>query len=99
MTSGRFFFQDEVAGTNVVFSDGSLGFIPAGLPPETIKGLFTGNENARKACEDFQPVCRHRINWTNCTALAVLILSYAVLLFRPRDKLSPPAESRRDGSQ
>ena len=92
MISGRFFFRDEVAGANVVFSDGNVGFIPAGLPLETIKGLFTGDENARKACERFQPVHRHQINWTNCTALAVLILSYAVLLFRPRDKLPPPAE-------
>ena len=66
MASGLFIFRDEVAGANVVFSDGSLGFIPAGLPPETIKGLFIGDEKARKACEEFQPVYRHRINWTNC---------------------------------
>ncbi len=84
ITPGGFFFQDEVAGANAVFSDGSVWSIPIDLPPEIFRGLFTGDEKAWKAWEEFQPVHRHRINWTNCTALAVLILSYAVLLFRPR---------------
>jgi hypothetical protein len=84
---GGIFFQDEVAGANVVLSDGSVCVIPAGLPPETLKGLFTGDERALQACTAYR-----RINWTNCTALAVLILSYAVLLFRRRDKLPPQAE-------
>ena len=56
------------------------------MPLETLRGLFTGDEKARKACEEFRSARQRRINWTNCTALAVLILSYAVLLFRPRDK-------------
>ena len=92
MTSGGFFFQDEVAGAYGVLSNGHMCFIPAGLPPATLRGLFTGVQDARTLCEDFRPVLRHRINWTNCAALAVLILSYAVLLFRPRDKFPPQAE-------
>ena len=89
--SGGFFFQDEMV-TNILASDGSVRVIPADLPPETLRGLFTGDEKAWKAWEEFEAAPPHRINWTNCTALAVLILSYAVLLFRPRDKLPQPAE-------
>ena len=90
--SGRFFFHDET-GANAVFSDGSVWFIPAGLPPETLRGLFTGDE---KACEEYPLVHSQRINWTNCAALVVLTLSYAVLLFHTRKKRSstlPPAPS------
>jgi hypothetical protein len=84
--SGGFFFQDEF-GAHVLLSDGSVRFIPAGLPPETLRGLFTGDQQAWKACDEDFPTVRHRrINWTNCTALAVLVISYAVLVFRPRDK-------------
>jgi hypothetical protein len=94
MVSGQFFFQDEAA-VNVLFSDGSVQSIPADLPPEAIHGLLTGNQKAWKACEeDFQHVGHRRIHWANCAALAVLILSYAWMLFRPRDKrpaTAPPA--------
>ena len=86
--SGGFFFQDEVAGANALLSDGSVCFLPVGLPPETLRGLFTGDEKAMQACTAYQ----RRIHWTNCAALAVLILSYAVLVLRPRDKLPPPGE-------
>jgi hypothetical protein len=90
MASGGFIFRDEVAGANAMFSDGSVWFIPAGLPPATLRGLFTGEQDAWKAWETLQPVHHHRrINWTNCTALAVLVLSYGVLLFRRRDRLPP----------
>ena len=91
MISGGFFFQDEF-GANVMLSDTSVEFLPAGLPPETLRGLFTGDEKAWKAFEGFPSVHLRRINWTNSAALAVLILSYAVLLFRRRDKLPPQAE-------
>ncbi len=89
--SGGYFFQDEMV-TNVLASDGSVWSIPVDLPPEIFRGLFVGDAKAWEACEEFQAARPHRINWTNCAALAVLILSYAVLLFRPRDKLPPPAE-------
>ena len=89
--SGRFFFHDE-AGSNVLLSDGSVEFIPAGLPPETLRGLFTGDEKAWQACENFHAACQWRINWTNMASLAVLIISYGVMLFRPLDKRPPEVE-------
>ena len=76
---GGFFFQDEVAGSYVLFSDGTVWFIPAGLPPETLKGVFTGDEKAMQACTAYQ----RRIHWTNCIAVAVLVVSYAALLLEP----------------
>ncbi len=97
--SGGFFFQDEMV-THVLASDASVWSIPANLPSATLRGLFTGDEKAWRVCEEFEMAPPRRINWTNCTALAVLILSYGVLLFRPRDKVlravhpaspSPPA--------
>jgi hypothetical protein len=81
--SGGFFFQDEV-GTNALFSDGKVYFIPAGLSPETLRGVFTGDEAARRACEEYPLVCQYRINWTNWIALAVFVSSYVVLLVRTR---------------
>ncbi len=86
--SGGFFFND-VAGAFALRSDGRIEIIPADMPPKVLAGLFTGDDKAWRTFEQ----CRHqRVNWTNCTALAVLILSYAVLLFRPRDKLPPQTE-------
>jgi prepilin-type processing-associated H-X9-DG protein len=93
MVSGGFFYQDEkVGGGNVLFSDGHVEFIPVGLPPETLRGLFTGDEKAWQACEQFQAAILWRINWTNCAALAVLVISYGVMLFRPREKRPAEAE-------
>ena len=71
-----------------MLSNGFPCSIPARLPPDTFRGYFTG-EQVQGVCEGFQPVHRHRIDWTNCTALAVLILSYAVLLFSSRQQASP----------
>jgi hypothetical protein len=83
--SGGFLFHDEPV-VNVLFSDRSVRAIPAGLPPETLRGLFIGDQRAWKECEeDFATVRPRRINWTNCAAVAVLILSYAVMLLRPRE--------------
>ena len=93
---GGFFFQDEVAGSYAVFSDGAVRFIPVGLPSETLKGLFTGDEKAWHAYEEFR---RPRIHWANCTALAVLIISCAVLLFRRRDRPLPAAAAGTGGEE
>jgi hypothetical protein len=120
--SGGFFFQDEPV-VNALFSDASVRPIPAGLPPKTLRGLFTGDlseggirlvpdwptpkdledegfdlehQKPLKVCDESPVVRRRRIHWANCTALAVLMISYAVLLFRPRDRHDspvPPANS------
>ena len=63
-----FFLMDEPE-TNILFSDGSVMPVPAGLPPKLLRGLFTGDEKAWKACEQFQSVRHSRIHWTNCAAL------------------------------
>ena len=52
---GGFFFQDEVAGSYAVFSDGAVRFIPVGLPSETLKGLFTGDEKASACLRRISP--------------------------------------------
>jgi len=93
LADGQLFFQEEtIAHGFVLFSDGSVHDIPAGLPPETLRGLITGDREPWEVDAHFRQVrqqTRLRIHWANCTALAVLILSYAVLLFRPRDKRPP----------
>jgi prepilin-type processing-associated H-X9-DG protein len=83
-SSDGFFFWDEAKGANVAFSDGSVEFIPAGLPPETLRGLIMGDAKAWAACGEFQATRQQHIHWTNCIAVAVLVLSYALLLLRPR---------------
>ncbi len=89
--SDTFFFHDEIAGSYILFSDASVAFVPAGLPSETSKSILTGDKKVEDARKGFQPVRRRRIHWANCTALAVLVISYAVLLFRPREKRPPNA--------
>jgi hypothetical protein len=59
--------------------------------------LEGGGEEFRRGCQEL-PMIRHRkIHWVNCAALAVLVMSYAVLLFRPRDKLPPEVEPAAPG--
>ena len=81
-----FFVQTETtANTHVLLSDRSVRSIPPGMPPEILGGLFVGDEKAWKACDKFPTTHRERIltiYWTNCVALAVLIVSYAVLVLR-----------------
>ncbi len=86
--SDGFLYDVEFTGAWTVRSDEQDCFLYAGLPPETLKGLFTGDAKAWEAYNAFQQAPQRRIHWANCTALAVLVLSYAVLLFRPRDR--PP---------
>ena len=42
--SSGFFFQEEADGVNVAFSDGHIEILRAGVPPETLRGRFTGDE-------------------------------------------------------
>ncbi len=94
---GGFLFQDEVAGSYALFSDGTVWFIPAGLPPETLKGVFAGDEKAMQACTAYQ----RRIHCANCIAVAVLVVSYAALLLNLREAKPatphPPAAADEHG--
>jgi hypothetical protein len=95
LIDGFFSYTETVTKVHVLLSDLSVRSIPVGLQPETLSHLFAGDEKAWKACEEFPPVRQGRmlkVHWANCTALAVLIISYAVLLFRPRERRSPDAE-------
>ncbi len=92
----KFFVRKEaIRQVRVLRSDGSVRIIPAGLPRDTVRGLFLGaDERTWETCEEVSPVVEQKVcvNWTNCASLAVLVLSYAVLLFRRRDKLPPQTE-------
>ena len=98
--SGGFFFQDEVAGANVAFSDGQVRFIPAGLPPETLQGLFTGDEKAWKACEEFQtgPPAADQLDQLHRAGGAHSFLRGAALFARNQRDPTPAGCAGGDGT-
>jgi hypothetical protein len=78
------FPSEDVPGANILFSDGTVKCIPTELPPATLRGLLTGDQDAWRACEEFHRARSIRMAWTMCVAPAVLVIFYALLLFRPR---------------
>ena len=61
--------------------------------PETLRGLLTGDRNARRACEEFQRTRTARMVWAACVAPVLLTAFYGLLVFRPRR--TPPASVAR----
>jgi hypothetical protein len=90
----------STTGACVVFSDGSVAFIPTDVSPEVIRKLLTGDETTWEAY-DKQSQTRYklarareddeyRIGWAT---FATLVLSYVVLLCWPTGT-TPAAESQ-----
>ena len=79
---GNFFLHDTAIGSSVAFADGRIGFIPLGGPRELVEQTLRGDPESYEKLRDLSFV--RRIHWPNCAALAALVLSVAVMLFRPR---------------
>ncbi|HUT88618.1 MAG TPA: DUF1559 domain-containing protein [Thermoguttaceae bacterium] len=80
-----YFYHDESGGANVAMADGTVEFLPERITPATLEAMLTidGGEPT-----DWQllPELRPRPNWPHIVAPIVLIVSYLVLLLRPRKR-------------
>jgi len=85
--SGGYFFHHGF-GVCAAFADGSVRFY-RGIPTaEALKAMLTidGGEQIDIENIELDPGSVNKPNWSNCIAVAVLVVSVALLLFRPRRK-------------
>jgi prepilin-type processing-associated H-X9-DG protein len=83
MRSNGYFYHDTPAGANVAFVDGHESFLPTNnLTPDRLSKLFAiggcNDEGILPAVETEDL----RIDWFNCIALTVWIVSVVLLLYR-----------------
>ena len=96
-TEGETYFHHGIRVTNAVLADSSLRILLEGISPKTLEALLTidGGESI-----DLDGLSKRKINWTNCTALVVLVVSILLLLLRPRRRSQDPTAepaARLDG--
>jgi prepilin-type processing-associated H-X9-DG protein len=99
---GEFFRHDAFAGAHVLFADGSVRFVPAGCPPDLLKGVLAGDPERIQDLDMFQATIERRANLPNWSSLAGLVISVAVMLLRPRRSPSreagQPEQPMRSGA-
>ena len=78
-------------GANVLFSDGSVEFIPADMPPALLRAVLTGEEGSREPYKEWERARRDRIEWIDFAAWSTLVLSYIALLSWPSGNSPAPA--------
>jgi len=79
-----YFYHDE-PGSNIAMADGSVRSLPQRTRQATLEAMLTidGDEQIDL---DFLPDLRPRPNWSRIFAPIVLIVSYLILLLRPRKR-------------
>ena len=80
-----YFCHEDPAGANVAMADGSVDFLPERIAPATVEAMLTidgGDPIAWVLLPELQP----RPYWSRIFAPIVLIVSYLVLLLRPRKR-------------
>jgi len=80
-----YFYHDEPGGANVAMADGSVDFLPERITPATVEAMLTidsGDPIAWVLLPELQP----RPYWSRIFAPIVLIISYLILLLRPRGR-------------
>ncbi len=70
----------------ILFSDGSVEYIPTDVPPDALRGRLTGDESAREFCEGWLRAREDRTMWKQFAAFATLAFAYALLLCWPEGK-------------
>ena len=103
MSSPGFFYQDVPAGVNVSFADGHQQFVSAAaMTSDRAREWLAVGGFKDEAIDYSAPGYERQINWANCFALAVWIVSVALLLVRawcsrrlalidgPADETPPP---------
>jgi prepilin-type processing-associated H-X9-DG protein len=94
-----YFYHDQT-GANAAFVDGSVRFLPADTPTETLETLLTINDG--KSLPNISSLGvfpEPPLHWEHITALLVLAGSYALLLFRPRRRNVPAGQTALGAGQ
>ena len=86
-TLGYNYFYHDRPAINVGFADGHVDILPLDISPENLASLLTrdGGEEIGDI-RSMWPHFTNRLHWSRIISLIVLALSYAILLFRPRQK-------------
>jgi hypothetical protein len=80
------YFDHEAHGLNVAMADGSVQFLHHGFSPETLGALITV---ADKGPIDFDSEPPTRPQWGHILGLTTFVISFFVLLVRPRGRHRP----------
>ena len=85
--SGQYFFHDRF-GVYAACADGSVRFYPGKPSTDALRAMLTidGGEEIDVDNIELDPGDTRRVNWSNCVALAVLVLSVGLLLFGGRGR-------------
>ena len=83
MCSNGYFYHATPAGANVAFVDGHESFLPtSNLTPERLPKLLAIGGCSNDGILPSMEAEELRINWYNCVALAVWLVSVSLLLYR-----------------
>ena len=77
-------FYDEKPGAYALFADGSVHFLPQQITQEDLKALLTRDGGESLDPADLEDRYPPRFRWDRVAALAVFVLSFLLLLLRPR---------------
>ena len=80
--SERWYHRGKTRGITVCFADGSVGFLPADIPPEKLRALLTPNGGE----EAYNWRDGTKTDWERVVAWLVLAASMTILVLRPRRK-------------
>jgi prepilin-type processing-associated H-X9-DG protein len=89
---GGYFFQNEL-GVNMAMADGSVEFVPERISPSSLETLLTVSD---KQTIDFDALPPKRPHWSHIIGLATLVVSFLLLLLRPRRREPAVAKQSLD---
>jgi hypothetical protein len=91
MGSGGYFYHDQPYGANVAFVDSGVRFLHAGFPREIFAALLCRDGDKPADILDVVDIAGSgapAFHWAHLVALVTLVLSFLLLLLRPRKR--PP---------
>jgi prepilin-type processing-associated H-X9-DG protein len=89
-----YFCHVERGGVNVAMADGSVQFLPDQTSPQALEAMLTIDGGDDPTEWELLPEPQPRPDWPHIVAPIVLVVSYLVLLLRPRRPLPGDSEGR-----
>ncbi len=77
-------FYDKQPGAHALFADGSVHFLPQQITQDDLKALLTRDGGESLDPADLEDRYPPRFRWDRVAALAVFVLTFLLLAFRPR---------------
>jgi hypothetical protein len=79
---GSFFYYDQPIGAHALFADGRVYMIPPDVPGDVLRVALLGDRNKQDELATYYG--GRQLNWSNCAALASLIICFLLMLAWPR---------------